>query len=118
MKFVYLTTTLQFQEGASYPAVRPIKKVQVSDRTAGGKFQVENLGVTIRGRNLVFEDMLKTDHDNLKNFFDVVVNGMEKVFQFTDERGVTKDSRFTTPDFIFSEDDFELFSGSLPLEYV
>lgn len=117
MKFVLGASTLQFEEGASYPAARPIEKIQTIDRTAGGKLQVENLGITLRRRQLNFTDMLKLDHDALKSWFDNISNGAEFEFEFTDERGFTGTVKILDNTFDFSEDDFELFSGSLTLEY-
>lgn len=117
MKFVLGLDTLEFEEGASYPAPRPIEKTQIIDRTAGGSLQVEDLGITLRRRVLNFEDMIKSDYDALRDWFDNVVNGSEKVFAFTDERDFTGDVRFIENVFDFQEDDFELFSGSLTVEY-
>lgn len=118
MKFDYFGQILQFEEGASYPALRPIEKMQSTERTAGGTLKIENLGITIRKRTLNFEDMLKTDHDKLKEWFDNIVNASENTFQFTDERGFVGSVKITDNQFLFSEDDFELFSGVLNLEYV
>lgn len=117
MKFVYNQFTLQFTEGASYPAPRPIEKMQVTDRLASGKFKSAILGPDIEARVLIFQDMLKVDHDALKNWYVNIVNGTEKTFEFTDERGLVGNVRFTDTKFEFVEDDFELFSGQLTVEY-
>ena len=118
MKFVFGSEVLQFEEGASYPASRPIEKMQVNDRAAGGNLKTENLGITFRQRLLNFEDMLKSDHDKLEDWFDNIVNASEGTFQFTDERGDTGDVKIIDNKFNFIEGDFELFSGTLTLEYV
>lgn len=117
MKFVYGSDVLQFEEGASYPAARPIEKLQVSDRTAAGTLQTEELGITLRRRVLNFFDMIKTDHDALRDWFDNIANGSENAFEYTDERGYVGTVKILDNTFDFQEDDFELFSGSLTVEY-
>lgn len=117
MKFDFGAFELQFQEGASYPAPRPIEKLQVVDRTAAGTLQIEKLGITLRRRVLTFIDMSKTDHDGLKDWFDNVANGAENTFTFIDERGFSGEVKIIDNVFDFEETDFELFSGSLTLEY-
>jgi len=117
LKFVLGGDILQFDEGASYPAPRPIEKLQVTDRSAGGELKIEILGIDINSRTLNFTDMLKTDHDNLKNWFDVIANGSENSFEFTDERGFVGTVVIRDTVFNFVENDFELFNGSITLEY-
>ena len=117
MKFVFGQNELQFKEGASYTAPRPIEKMQVSDRTASGLLQVEELGITLRRRILNFDFMLKEDHDNLENWFDNIVNGAEHAFDFTDERGYVGEVKIINSIFDSRETDFELYSVSLTLEY-
>lgn len=118
LKFVFGSQVLQFSEGASYPASRPIRKLVIKDRTAAGTLRIEELGITIRERPLVFEDMIKSDHDLLRDWFDNVVNGCMEIFEFTDERGFVGNVQIIDETFDFVEDDFELFSGVLNLEYV
>lgn len=118
LKFVLGANTLQFEEGASYPAPRPLEKIQVSDRTAAGTYKSENLGPTKNTRVLNFSDMLKTDHDNLKNWYDIIADGSINSFEFTDERGFVGEVIILDKVFNFTENDYELFGGSLTLEYV
>jgi len=117
MKFIFGLSELNFVENASYPASRPIEKLQVSDRTAAGVMQSEELGITLRRRVLSFEDMSKVDHDNLKDWFDNIVNGSQFSFEFIDERNFSGIVKFVENVFDFTEVDFELFSGSITLEY-
>ena len=117
MKFVSGPYILQFEEGASYPAPRSIEKIQVSDRTASGGFKTENLGPSLRTRTLNFTDMIKTDHDNLKDWFDNIANASQFPFDFTDERGDTGEVIILDKKFNFAEADYELFNGTLILEY-
>ena len=118
MRFDFGAFELQFEEGGSYPATRPIEKQQIIDRTAAGELQTEELGRTLRRRTLNFVDMSKVDHDALENWFDNVANGAENAFDFTDERGFTGEVKFIDNTFDFQETDFELFSGSLTVEYI
>jgi len=117
MKFMFGLTEIEFTEGASYPANRPIEKMQIVDRTAGGQLQVEELGITLKRRILNFELMSKYDYELLENWFDNVVNGAEHPFEFEDERGFTGTVKFITTKLDFPEIDFELYSGSVELEY-
>lgn len=117
LKFELGVNVLQFEEGASYPASRPVEKLQIVDRTAGGTLQVEELGITIRTRVLSFVDMLKSDYDALENWFDNVSNGALNSFDFTDEYGNTGSVKILENKLDFIEGDFELFNGSITLEY-
>lgn len=117
MKFVKGATTLQFEEGASYPAARPIEKIQVTDRTASGGLQIEELGITLRTRVLFFKDMLKSDHDALLDWFDNVANASANSFEFTDERGFVGEVRILDNKFNSVEGDFELYNVDITVEY-
>lgn len=117
MKFVLGSDVLQFEDGASYPAARPIEKVQVSDRTSSGQLQTEDLGISLKTRRLVFIDMIEEDYIALRNWFDVISNGSENEFSFTDEKGFEGNVIILDKTFNFPENDFELYSGSLTLEY-
>lgn len=118
MKFVYGGSVLQFEEGASYPASRPIEKLQIADRTAGGTLQVEELGITFRRRTLNFVDMSKNDYEGLVDWFDNVSNGSQNDFEFIDERGFQGIVKIIDNVVDFIETDYELFSGSITLEYI
>ena len=117
MKFTFGPIELVFIEGASYPSQKEIEKFQVSERTAAGILQTEELGITLRRRILVFENMNKTDHDAIENWFDVVVNGAQYEFDFEDERGFTGAVKFVESTFKSDEVDFELFNLTLTVEY-
>lgn len=117
MKFTFGSSQLVFLEGASYPATRDIEKLQVSDRTAAGISQTEELGITLRRRILSFVDMPKVDHDGMKDWFDNVVNGAQYAFDFEDERGFSGVVKFVENIFMAEETDFELFSVTMTLEY-
>ena len=109
---------LVFEAGADYPAARPIEIFQVKDRTAAGSLQIETLGVTVRKRILSFNLMTLNDYNALIDWFINIVNGGKETFEFTDEKGIVGDAKITSNIIDFLEVDFELFSGSIELEYV
>lgn len=118
MKFESGSDVLEFEAGADYPASRPIELFQVQDRTAAGVLQVESLGISVSSRSLIFNLMSLADYEALINWFVNIVNGGEKDFTFTDERGLAGSVKITDNIINFPETDFELFSGVLNLEYV
>ncbi len=117
MKFTFGPIEFVFLEGASYPSGKEVEKMQVSDRTAAGILQTEELGITLRRRILAFENMTKADHDGILNWFDFVVNGSQYEFDFEDERGFSGVVKFVENTFKSDETDFELFNLTLTLEY-
>jgi hypothetical protein len=118
VKFVYQATELQFTVSISYPARRPIRKVQNIDRTAAGNIRVESYGVTVKTFPLIFRDIPETDYDNLVDFYDNTVNGAEKTFVYHDEGGATHNVKFTTLELDFPLTDVNRYSGELTLEEV
>ncbi len=118
MKFYLSPYTLQFEAGGDYPATRTNRIFQVQDRTAAGAVKVETLGITIHTRTIAFNLMSKTDYVALVEWFLDVVNGGEKVFEFTDEYGDTGNVRITDSIIDFTETSLARYSGTLNLEYV
>lgn len=118
MKFELGSDVLEFEAGAEYPARRPVELYQIKDRTAAGTLQIEKLGITIRSRVLTFTLMPIEDYDKLINWFVNIVNGGQKSFIFTDERGAEGEVKITDDIIDFPEVDFEIFSGTLTLEYI
>ena len=118
MKFNYLGNIYQFENGGSYPAGYRHEKLQVKDRVASGILQVEDLGITIQSRTIVFNLMSRNDYNALVNWFLNTVNGAAATFIFTDEYGVSKNVKIQNDILDFNEDAFNLFSGSITLEYV
>lgn len=118
MKFEYLSYTLQFLAGGDYPANYATSLMQVQDRTAAGTLQVENLGITIKRRTIVFTLMPKEDYDALENWFLNVVVGGSNSFFFTDEYGITKTVKIIDPVLDFTETSLNRFSGSITVEYI
>ena len=118
MKFVLGTNELEFEDGADYPYSRPLAKVQALDRSASGKIDVEVLGPSIVTRTLVFVDMSKDDFQGYSNWFDVIADGAVNSFEFTDEYGVVGNVIITSPANSLRETSFELYGGTVTLEYV
>ena len=118
MKFTLGTNELVFDAGASYPYSRPLGKVQAMDRSASGKIDVEKLGPSITTRTLFFIDMSKNDFLGYSNWYDIIADGAVNEFEFTDEYGVVGNVIITSPANTIRETTFELYAGTVTLEYV
>lgn len=118
MKFELGANILEFEQGADYPASRPVEKVQGQERMASGALDVEQLGPDISKRILDFGDMSETDYLGLRNWFINVANGAINSFTFTDEKGFAGIVRITTKIYDFPESYFDGHTGSMTLEYV
>ena len=118
MKFVLGTSELEFDAGADYPYSRPLEKVQALDRAASGKTEVEVLGPSITTRTLIFVDMSKDDFQGYSNWFDIIADGAVNEFEFTDEYGAVGNVIITSPSNSIRETSFELYGGTVTLEYV
>lgn len=118
LSFEYQGNFLYFEDGSSYPSTNEIEKIQIIDRTASGSLQVETLGVTIRRKTLNFSLMGKTDLDNIINWFDNIVNGGEKTFNLTDERGNEFAVKILDNILQYTETDFELYSVVINVEVI
>lgn len=118
MKFELTPYILEFEAGADYPAKRRAEIFQVTDRTAAGTLQVENLGVTATKRVLNFNLMSKTDYDALLNWYLNVSVGAASSFEFTDEYGNVGTVKILDDEINFDETSLYRYSGSITLEYV
>jgi hypothetical protein len=118
MKFTYGSQTLDFERMATRPTVQPIEPVQVVDRTAAMTLQVENLGPMVKTRILDFYMMPKSDHDQLRYWFEAVAGGAAVAFDYEDETGETHTVRIISDRFRFEEITPDAYSGSLTLERV
>lgn len=118
MKFQAGAVTLQFEAAGDYPAVRRNEVIQVTDRNAAGALQVETLGIKIKSRVINFTMMPKTDYIGLVEWFLDVANASANTFDFTDEYGDVGTVRFIEPILDFAETSFEVYEGSITLEYV
>ncbi len=118
MKFELAPHELIFEAGGDYPANRKDAILQVANRTAGGKNQVETLGVKIRSRRIVFNEMSQADYFALINWSMNVTNGSELNFYFTDEYGEVGLVKLLTPDIDFNETSLQLYAGSIEVEYI
>jgi len=118
MKFELGADELIFENGADYSASRPLEKVQAIDRAATGKPEVEKLGPSISTRVLVFNEMSETDYLAFRNWFDNIADGAVNSFYFTDEKGDSGTVKITSNIYNFRETSYQLYAGSIVLEYV
>lgn len=118
MKFTYGIKELEFDDPSQYPTSEPIEKLQAMDRAADGTLQVESLGLNIKTRVLFFEGMSKLDYEGLKDWFDNVANGAVNKFEFKDEFNELYTVRIISSIFDFKLTSYELYTGTLELEYV
>lgn len=117
-KFVLGGNTLQFSRGIRYPVEKPHEKLQVIDRTAGGSLQIEELGIDIRTRRLIFRNLPQADYDALCTWYDTIGDGSLNSFTYYDEDGNTMTVRMLTNPLNFAETFNQRFAGELLLEVV
>lgn len=117
-KFVLGANELQFSRGIRFPVSKPHEKLQVTDRTAGGSLQVEELGVDIKTRRLIFKNLPQGDYDQLVSWYDTICNGVEHEFTYYDEDGVSMTVLMLTNPLDFPETSHQRVSGELLLEVV
>jgi hypothetical protein len=117
-KFVLGANELQFSRGIRYPVEKPHEKLQAMDRTAGGGLQVEELGIDIRTRRLIFKNLPQVDYDALCTWYDTIADGSLNTFTYYDEDGVSMTVRMLTNPLNFAETYYQRFSGELLLEVV
>lgn len=109
---------LQFTYNNQFPVSRTLEKQQAIDRAADGSLQVEDLGTGINRRELVFQFMPQADYDALRTWFDLIANGSENSFTFTDERENDLTVKIISRELDFVEDDWGQYSGAIMLEVV
>ena len=117
-KFVLGGNTLQFSRGIRFPVAKPHEKLQVTDRTAGGSLQIEELGIDIRTRRLVFRNLPQADYDALCTWYDTIAAGALNNFTYFDEDGVSMTVRMLTNPLDFQETAHQRFAGELLLEVI
>ena len=105
-----------FEDGAQYPAARPVEMMQIMDRSAGGTTHVETYATPISQRILVFDNMSENDYSGLYDWWINQANGMANEFYFEDERGAVFFVRFNTPKFGLAEKSYQRYAGRLSLE--
>lgn len=118
LRFELGSDFLQFEYPAQYPAERPVKKYVVTDRTAAGVLQREDLSITTKQRTLYFEDMSKDNYDALVNWFENIAQGSKNAFTMIDERQYTGTVVILDDEINFPEIDFELHTGQMTVEYI
>ncbi len=117
-QFVLGANELQFSRGLKYPVSKPHEKIQVVDRTAGGTLQVEDLGIDIHTRPLVFKSLPLADYTALRNWYDNICDGAKNIFTYYDERESDFTVRMLTNPIDFPETFYQKYSGELLLEVV
>ena len=117
-KFVLDTNELQFSRGIQYPVTKTHEKLQVMDRTAGGTLQVEDLGVYIRRRPIVFKNLPQTDYDQLVTWFDTVCEGSLNEFTYYDENETAMQVLMISNPLDFKQTSYQRYAGELLLEVV
>ena len=110
--------SLAFTYNNQFPVSRPVEKFQVVDRTADGTLQVEDLGVDVERRELVFKFMPQADYDALVTWFNTTCNGAAETFTFTDERSNGMTVRMLTTVLDFRETQWQQYEGTLELEVI
>jgi hypothetical protein len=118
IRFELDTDFLQFSKDMSAPVLKPIEKIQVTDRSAGGKLHVENLGPDINSRPLVFDSMPIADYIALEDWFAITANGAMNSFTYIDEETVSHTVKILDKVLNFKDGGFGYVTGQLLLEIV
>ena len=109
---------LQFSKGIQYPVRKPVEQQQVMDRTAGGTWEVEDLGGEIRQFPIKFKGLPKEDYDLLILFHTNICNGAANNFTYYDEDGIAFTVKCLTLKINFQQTSYHRYSGELLLEVV
>ncbi len=117
-KFVLGANELQFSRGLKYPVSKPHEKIQVTDRTAGGTLQVEDLGIDIHTRHLMFKNLPLADYTALRTWYDSICEGAKNTFTYYDEGANTYTVRMLTNPVDFPQTFYQKYSGELLLEVI
>lgn len=117
--FELAANKLYFPRGVQLPGNEPKRKIQATDRTAGGTLQVENLGVTTNQILLALNvvDKLPTYRD-LKNWFDNISDGAANSFSYVDTDAISHNVRWLDDVLNFSEFEPGYMQGQILLEVV
>jgi hypothetical protein len=108
--------SLDIRTPISYPYPQRKEIVQAKERSASGITHIESFDVTTTTRSYSYEDLPTDEFQALVNWFENVANGMENVFEVTDDLGEQFDARFTSPILDFNLTGHDLWGGSFALE--
>ena len=109
---------LLFTQGIQLPSNKPRNKIQVSDRTAGGTLQVEDLGASYQELVLNLRGLFKSKYIELEAWFDNISNGALNTFTYEDEEATSYTVRLLTNPLNFLENRNGFFDGDLLLEVI
>jgi len=118
IRFELGADVLQFPHNMSTPILKPLEKLQAIDRSDGGTLQVEDLGIDIRRRTLVFNAIPSATVVLLENWFDNIADGAMNEFSYFDEDDNELIVKILSPIFDFPQFDEDWCSGELLLEVV
>ena len=103
LKFEFFPHVLEFTSGSEWPAPSRSELTQIQDRSAGNTLRVENLGVNVRNKTLVFSLMPKVDLLALINWYENISVGALNPFEYTDEFGEVFTVRMVSPAIDYTE---------------
>lgn len=118
VRFELGADVLQFSRGIQYPVKKLVEQQQILDRTAGGSWQVEELGGEISQFPIRFKGLPQADYDNLRAFHKNVIMAAANNFTYYDEEGVGWTVKCLTTKINFPQTSYHRYTGELLLEVV
>ena len=108
--------SLEVKTPISYPYPKRTELVQAKERSASGLTHIESFDVKTTTRTYSYEDLPTAEFQALVDWFENVANGMEHVFEVTDDLGEQFNARFSSPILNFNLTSHDLWGGSFSLE--
>lgn len=121
MEFEYGSTIVTLDEPAQFPLGNNVMLSQAKDKSASGVTHVESFEVQTAELTFIFSDMTNDDYLKVLDFFVNEVDGMLNEFYLTDDLGVRRQVRFTTPTLNFdltSQGETLQWSGQFTVEEI
>lgn len=118
MIFTLGDTVVALSAPSQYPHKEVTELIQGKERSASGITHVESFEVRTGMLTYTFADMSTSDYQLLMGFFINTAEGMLHEFALTDDLGIVRTVRFTSPTLNFSNSSFQLWAGSFTVEQV
>jgi len=116
VKFELGTKTVTLDSPAQYPYKQNTSLAQAKEQSSTGVTHVEDFQLKNGTFTYIFNDMSDNDHAKLLDFFVNDAVGMFHKYYLTDDIGVRRLMRFTSPDFDFETDFKGLWQGQFSAE--
>lgn len=100
--FKYGATTIWLQNPERNDLLAVRKKQALAERSDGKFYRFSLADGQVYERRLAWPELRASERNNLRNFFEDLVNGVLENFIFTDEQGVLWNAHFLDPNLEFT----------------